>query len=228
MNNEGVRTSKIGLLLGNVVGCWGLLYIVFKAVARKSILAEMWTGASILTSIDIVLTTVVSLVVAVIVEVIAVRHLPVTRPFLRKLAAFLLLMTLLGGEFYFCATLSHNGKLWSFLSTSLNAGSQTSASPRISPLIAALGLPYSMISNGGWNAIDSSGFLLALIYPFASMTVLPFFLLMLITPSFLALPIFWLWVVLSVLYVVLPPRAWAGMRGAVVRGCSVVRGKKIQ
>jgi hypothetical protein len=39
-----------------------------------------------------------------------------------------------------------------------------------------------------------------------------FLLLLLITPSFLAMPVFWLWVVLSVLYVVLPPRAWGWMK----------------
>jgi hypothetical protein len=69
-----------------------------------------------------------------------------------------------------------------------------------------------MTSNGRWNLIASSNILPALIFPFASMTALPCFLLMLITPSFLALPVFWLWVVLSVLYVVMPQKAWGWMR----------------
>ena len=50
-----------------------------------------------------------------------------------------------------------------------------------------------------------------------------FVLLLLITPSFLALPVFWLWVVLSVLYVVLPQRAWLWMKSSVVRGWKRVR-----
>ncbi|MHB8108058.1 MAG: hypothetical protein ACYDH4_11630, partial [Candidatus Cryosericum sp.] len=48
--------------------------------------------------------------------------------------------------------------------------------------------------------------------PYREMTMLPFLLLLLITPRFLALPVFWLWVVLSALYVVLPPRAWKWMK----------------
>ncbi|MBA4364840.1 MAG: hypothetical protein C0398_02395 [Coprothermobacter sp.] len=208
MNNEDARTSKIGLILGNVVGWWGLLYVVFRAVARRFILEESWAGPFTWVSIDILLATVVSSVVAAIVVVISIRHLPVARPFLRKFVAFLLLMTLLGGGFYFCATAAHEGTLWSCLSTSLNTGSQADPSPRISPPIQILSIPYSTISNGRWNLIDSSNILLALIFPFASMTALPCFLLMLITPSFLALPVFWLLGVLGLLYVVLPQRAW--------------------
>lgn len=212
MDNEGTCTSKIGLILGNVVGWWGLLYVVFMAVTKKFTLEESWTGPFIWLSIDILLATVVSSVVAAIVVVIAVRHLPAARPFLRKFVAFLLLMTLLGGGFYSCATLSHEGSLWSSLSTSTNTGSQANSSPRLSPLVEVLGIPYSMTSNGRWNLIASSSILPALIFPFASMTALPCFLLMLITPSFLALPVFWQCVVLSALYVVLPQRAWGWMR----------------
>ncbi|MFA4932408.1 MAG: hypothetical protein WC625_05855 [Caldisericia bacterium] len=212
MDNKDVRTTRIGLILGNVVGWWGLLYTVFRVVAKRFILEESWTGPFIWLSIDILLVTIASSVLAAIVVIIAMRHLPVARPFLRKFVAFLLLMTLLGGGFYFCATLSHERSLWSSLSTSLNTGSQADPSSRISPLIEVLGLPYSMISNGRWNLIDSSGFLLALIFPFASMTALPCFLLMLITPPLLALPVFWLCVILSLLYVVLPQRAWGWIK----------------
>lgn len=218
MNSNNACTSKIGLVLGNVVGWWGLLYVVFMAVTKKFTLEESWTGPFIWLSIDILLATVVSSVVAVIVVVIAVRHLPAARPFLRKFVAFLLLMTLLGGGFYFCATLSHERSLWSSLSTSTNTESLANPSPRLSPPIEVLGIPYSMISNGRWNLIASSNILPALIFPFASMTALPCFLLMLITPSFLALPVFWLCVVLSALYVVLPERAWGWMKSSVVRG----------
>jgi len=223
MNNEDARTSKIGLILGNVVGWWGLLYIVSGAVAKRFILEEGRTGPSIWVSIDVVLATVVSSVVAAIVVVIAVRHLPVARPFLRKFVALLLLMTMLGGGFYFFATISHEKQLYSSLSTSLNQENQQNPATRVSPLTEILGIPYLSIDGRGWHGIDRSGALLTLIYPFASMTALPCFLLMLITPSFLALPVFWLWVVLSVLYVVLPQRSWGWMKSSVLRGWKRMR-----
>ncbi|MHB8070422.1 MAG: hypothetical protein ACYDHF_00520 [Candidatus Cryosericum sp.] len=50
---------------------------------------------------------------------------------------------------------------------------------------------------------------------FHSMTSLPIIvplLLLVLSPSWLAIPVFWLWVVLSALYVVLPPRAWKWMK----------------
>jgi len=51
----------------------------------------------------------------------------------------------------------------------------------------------------------------------------PYFLLLIvITPSSLALPVFWLWAVLSVLYVVLPQRAWAWMKATMIHGLRVV------
>ncbi len=59
--------------------------------------------------------------------------------------------------------------------------------------------------------------------PYALMTSVPILLLLLIIPPFLALPIYWLWVVLSILYVVLPARAWKWMGNALRRGWSVVR-----
>ncbi len=46
---------------------------------------------------------------------------------------------------------------------------------------------------------------------------LPILVMLVLVPSWLALPIFWLWGVLSTLYVVLPQRAWGWMRAAVVR-----------
>jgi hypothetical protein len=56
-----------------------------------------------------------------------------------------------------------------------------------------------------------------------SLLIGPFFLLfLLVTPSFLALPIFWFWLVLSVLYVILPSRAWRWTGGVLRRGWSMV------
>jgi hypothetical protein len=50
-----------------------------------------------------------------------------------------------------------------------------------------------------------------------------FLLLMAVVPSRLALPVYWLWVVLSVLYVVLPARAWGWMGHALQRVWSVIK-----
>jgi multisubunit Na+/H+ antiporter MnhB subunit len=71
-----------------------------------------------------VLATVASSVVAAIVVVIAMRHLPVARPFLRKFVALLLLMTMLGGGFYYFATMSHEKEIYSSLFMSLNQENQ--------------------------------------------------------------------------------------------------------
>jgi hypothetical protein len=205
MNNGDARTSKIGLILGNVVGWWALLYTVLRGITSNIMFrsnSHLWIY------IGVLLTTVVSLAVAAIVVIIAVRHLPVTRPFLRKFVALLLLTAMLGGGFYSFATMSYERQLYTSLSISLNQEGQQNPATRVSPLIEILSIPYFSIERGGWQASDRSGALPMLIHTFASMTVLLCFLLMLITPPFLALPVFWLCVVLSTLYVVLPERAW--------------------
>jgi len=46
---------------------------------------------------------------------------------------------------------------------------------------------------------------------------IPVLAVLVLVPWWLALPVFWLWVVLSVLYVVLPQRAWGWMKALVVR-----------
>ena len=58
------------------------------------------------------------------------------------------------------------------------------------------------------------------------MTSVPILLLLLIIPHFLALPVYWLWVVLSALYVVLPSRAWKWTGHALQRAWSVIRSRK--
>lgn len=205
MDNGDAHRSKTGLILGNVVGWWALLYTVFRGVTSNIVFrssSHLWTYISVL------LATVVSLVVAAIVVIIAVRRLPVTRPFLRKFVALLLLMAMLGGGFYSFAAMSHEKQLYTSLSVSLNQGAQQNPATRVSPLIEILEIPYFSIEHGGWQASDHSGALPMLIHPFAFMTALLCFLLMLITPPFLALPVFWLYVALSTLYAVLPSRAW--------------------
>lgn len=59
--------------------------------------------------------------------------------------------------------------------------------------------------------------------PYMYMTMPPILLLLLIVPHFLALPVYWLWVVLSVSYVVLPARAWKWTEHALHRAWTAVR-----
>jgi hypothetical protein len=77
-------------------------------------------------------------------------------------------------------------------------------------------LPYHVISHTwfaifpGYDMIDVGGqcFLAAM----KQFPGIPILAMLVLVPSWLALPTFWLWVVLSVLYVVLPPRAWGWMK----------------
>jgi len=46
---------------------------------------------------------------------------------------------------------------------------------------------------------------------------IPILAMLVLVPSWLALPVFWVWVLLSVLYVMLPERAWRWMKAMVVR-----------
>lgn len=66
---------------------------------------------------------------------------------------------------------------------------------------------------GGAAASEING-LAALVLGLPGWLILP---LLILAPSWLALPVFWVLVLLSVLYVVLPPRAWGWMKVTVVR-----------
>jgi hypothetical protein len=104
---------------------------------------------------------------------------------------------------------------------------QFKAPPRVS-LFAALWrrmqlLPYHVVSHTwvplplalpGFDMIGVGGqcFLIAI----AECPGIPVLVLLVLAPSWLALPIFWLWVVLSTLYVVLPQRAWGWMKAKAV------------
>jgi hypothetical protein len=47
MNNEDARTSKIGLILGNVVGWWDLLQMVFIGVTSNIMFKGIWSNSDI-------------------------------------------------------------------------------------------------------------------------------------------------------------------------------------
>lgn len=48
-------------------------------------------------------------------------------------------------------------------------------------------------------------------------------LLLVLSPSWLAVPVFWLWVGLAILYVVMPPRTWKWTGNTLRRGWSVIQ-----
>ena len=74
-------------------------------------------------------------------------------------------------------------------------------------------MTISALSEGLGRYLSGS----ACVLYYAAMTGQNFLLLILINASFLAMPVFWLWIVPSILYVVLPQRTWGWMKVAVVR-----------
>lgn len=164
-------------------------------------------------------------VVAVILVSIAIRHYPATRKFLKTLVGLLLVVTILWGGFFQCASLAHKGKLLSTMEHT---------TPRITfisyrTLVSQLPFPVSDADiNGTLRGVCVGVFLYASLFlsPYAPMLGPYYLLILFISPHSLALPVFWLWVVLSILYVVLPARAWKWMRDAILRRWSLAWRKR--
>jgi hypothetical protein len=162
-------------------------------------------------------------VVAAILAGVAIRHYPATRKFLKMLVGLLLVLTILWGGFFQCASLAHKGKLLSTMEHIYATNS--SAMPSLSTLrvkfftygtlVSQLPFPISDADmDGTLRGVLVGVFLYAslLLSPYTPMLGPYYLLVLLIIPRFLALPIYWLWVVLSILYVVLPARAWTWMK----------------
>lgn len=161
-------------------------------------------------------------VVAAILICVAIRHYHTSRQSLRVFLVLTFLGTILCGGFYYCVTLSHNGSLVDtatlYIHKDTNLLRSIFCPGSITNLFASMTVHPSPAV--GWLGAYSNSLLS---FPYSYLVVYgnmvgPYFLLlMLITPSFLALPVFWLWVVLSVIYIVLPSRAWEWM-GSIMRG----------
>ena len=158
-------------------------------------------------------------VVAAILAGIALRRYPATRKFLKTLVGLLLITTVLWGGFLRCTSLAHQGKLLSTIEHTYSTYSDAEPSlsmPRVifSTYYPLVDQPLFHVGPPDANAtlhgtiVGMFGYTSLFLYPYASMLGPYYLLLLLITPSFLAFPVFWLWVVLSVLYVVLPSRVW--------------------
>ena len=173
-------------------------------------------------------------VVAAILAGFALRRYPATRKFLKTLVGLLLITTVLWGGFLRCTSLARQGELLSTIEHTYSTYSDAEPSlsmPRVifSTYYPLVSQPLFHVGPADANAtlrgtiVGAFGYTSLFLYPYAPMLGPYYLLLLLITPSFLAFPVFWLWVVLSVLYVVLPQRAWLWMKSSVVRGWKRVR-----
>ena len=156
-------------------------------------------------------------VVAAILGGVAIRRYPVTRKFLRTLVGLLLVVTILWGGFFQSASLAHEEKL-------LSTMKHTTPHVTFISYRTLVSLPMFPVSDADINGtlrgtlIGVFGYASLLLSPYAPMLGPYYLLVLLIIPHFLALPVYWLWVVLSALYVVLPVRAWGWLKAVVVRG----------
>ena len=219
-DSENPRSPEIGGTLGSIVVLLGVLFAAATVVSYNSAKYQV---------VCVLTVAVVASIVAAVVVIVALRHLPITRPFLKKFVALLLLTTLVLGGFYECAVLAREGSLWRMLRDVFNE--DIHGSVPVPPVLAALSLPVSGVFHLSGNHISElSRFVpsIAILFcePYEAIFAPYFVLLLLITPPSLALAVFWLWVVLSVLYVVLPPQAWKWTGDALQRAWSVIKRRK--
>ena len=176
-------------------------------------------------------------VVAAILAVFALRRYPVTRKFLKTLVGLLLIATVLWGGFFQCASLAHEEKLRSTIKHTYFAyfdAKPLLSMPRVNLITyrTLVSQPLFPVSDADANAtlrgalVGVFGYASLCLSPYTPMLGPYYLLLMLITSPFLAIPIFWLWVVLSVLYVVLPSRTWGWTGSALRRAWSMIRRRK--
>lgn len=216
MKTTEFRKMSIGARLTMAVLCWFAVQIACSAIVWITRSYTMFKCGAYLEYLG-------SPIVATIVVVTTLRHYPSSRLFLKGLVAVILVATVLAGGFFHCATIASHEGLLKAIELAANTPSFTSSySPSSSSLTQ---LPMSTFDSmfaflvsmmfSPWTPLARYvpiGFLLG----FAAMPWPYLLLLMLITPHFLAMPIFWLLVVLSVLYTV-PRQAWVWMKAAAVR-----------
>jgi hypothetical protein len=169
--------------------------------------------------------TMLSPVVAAVLVVIALRHHPVLHRFLKVAVAFSLFLMVLTN--HTSATVASRGGFFQAWTKDYNLYPSFPLADKLVGLFTKyVTLPTFL------GPLTDQNMPLLLLYMVVSQYSLltgPYFLLLLlITPSFLALPVFWPWVVLSVLYVVLPPRAWKWLAATLQSGCSAIRRREVR
>ena len=165
----------------------------------------------------------ISPIVAAVLVVIALRHHPVLHRFLKIAVAFSLCLMVLTN--YTSASIASHGSFFPSWTKDYNSYSFLPFTDKLWSLFTK----YVTLPTFLGPLTDQNMPLLWFCVVIQQYSLLfgPYFLLLLlVTPFFLALPIFWLWVVLSMLYVVLPLRAWRWTDNALRRGWSVVWRRK--
>jgi hypothetical protein len=136
-----------------------------------------------------------------------------------KFAVVLSLIVLIQTNFA-CATMANGGHLLQVLMQRYHLSSnQTPIETMVDTYIHYVITPPPFVND--YDPLAAISW--ALVQSYAPLTGPLFLLLFLITPHFLALPVYWLWVVLSALYVVLPARAWIWVRGEAARAGLTLR-----
>jgi len=220
MRKKEFRKVSLGTRLTIALLCWFAVLMAFGVAVRIMPSYTMWKCGAYLAYFG-------SPVVAAIIVVIAVRHYPASRSFLKGFAAVILVATALVGGFYHCATIASHESLLKAVKDAANMSTGISSFSSsfltqlpVSKFNAAfyylLGMVYSP-----WMPLARLvpvGYLLNL----AAMPWPALVLLMIVTPRVLALPVFWLVMLLGILYA-MPQQAWAWMKTATVRICSGIK-----
>ncbi|MFA4932194.1 MAG: hypothetical protein WC625_04780 [Caldisericia bacterium] len=209
-NNGNERKPKIGKWLLGMLLVWPVIILAVGVLGQIMIHGQFGECVAYIGS-SILATTLVG---------IAVHHYPATRTFLKTLVAIILVVTLLGGGFYGCATLMRSGKLLKSIVDYWSAYSHAEP-PLSTPNLVLNTFKFVTFSSSLPRILAETLYSLpivsAYLLTYAGIATPYYLLLLFVTPPFLALPLFWLWVVLSVLYVVLPQRAWGWVKAAVIR-----------
>lgn len=146
--------------------------------------------------------------------VTALRHHPILHHLLRVVVGVSLVVAVLTN--YACATAASGGGFLNILRGSIRYPDRSLLGKMLGLYDRFVALPSFV---GPLTDHSTPLMLLFVGVKHWSLLASPYFLLlMIVTPSRLAFPIFWLWVVLSVVYVVLPSRTWAWLKTAVARG----------
>jgi hypothetical protein len=159
-----------------------------------------------------------SSLLGLLLAIIALRNYTLARHFLRCLVAVLLISVLLAGGFYHNATLASDGSLWRTMVHTYhmydNVQPPVSRQTVISNLLDSV-THFLHHPDQDWRVLIPM--ISDHIMCYARMAAPYHTLLLLMTPRFLAMPIYYGLVLLGALYVVLPSRAWKWVRGGIAK-----------
>lgn len=222
MRMREFRRMGIGASLTMALLFWLAVLIAFGIAVRIMPSYTMWKYGAYLAYVG-------SPVVATIIVVIALRHYPASRLFLKGFALVILVATALVGGFYHCATIASHGSLLKAIevaantSTGISSSFPSSISPTQVPISRFNAASYYLL-----GMVYSPWMPLARVVPVGyllNLAAMPWpylVLLMLVTPRVLAMPVFWLVMLLGLLYAV-PQQAWTWMKTVAVRITSGIK-----